>query len=79
MIGGRGTNADFGDGVCVLRAEGHEDLSWIELEKGPVDVVEMFVLVDYVKWMFLDGAAASERRSGVQKITMQDWRPLGGT
>ena len=79
MIGGRETNAKFGDGVCVLRAEGHEDLSWIELEKGPMDVEEMFVLVDYVKWMFLDCAAVSERPSGVQRIALQDWRPLGGT
>ena len=63
----------------MLRAEGHDDLSWIELEKGPMDVVEMCVLGDSVKWVFLGCAAASERPSGVQKFTLQDWRPLGGT
>ena len=63
----------------VLRAEGHEDLSRIELEAGPMDVVEMVVLVDHVKWMSLEWAAVSERPSGVQKNALQDWRPGGGT
>ena len=52
----------------MLRAEGHEDLSWIELETGPMDVIEMVVLVDHVKWMTLEWAAVSERPSGVQKM-----------
>ena len=56
--------------VSVLRAGGHDDPSWTELEMRPANSVEMVVPVDHVKWMSLEAAAVGVLPAGGQRAAV---------